>query len=150
MKKYLILIILLTISIPGCEKDDICLEETTPDLIIRFYDFENRTAYKQVTNLTVWAIDKDSIYTNQALDSIYIPLDINSNNTFYNLQSGSNVDEITFAYNRSDVYVSRSCGYKTIYENLQIENNTSNWIKEIEINNTTVDNDTIAQITIFH
>ena len=150
MKKYITLIIVSIFTISSCEKDDICVESNTPSLIIRFYDNDLQTEIKQVIGLTVWADGKDSLYVNQALDSIVIPLDLTKDNTLYKFSTNSIEDEINFTYTRSDIFVSRSCGYKTIFENLQIDSNTDNWIKNININNSTIDNETTAHITIFH
>ena len=150
MKKYITIIIVSFLAILSCEKDDICIDATTPSLIIRFYNNDIQTDVKKVSELTVWADGKDSIYVKQSLDSIIIPLDLNQNNTLYKFTSNSIEDEINFTYTRNDVCVSRSCGYKTIFENLQIDSNTTNWIKNISINNTTIENDTAAHITIFH
>ena len=150
MKKYISILLLFTFTIISCEKDDICIDATTPSLIIRFYDNDIQTEIKQVSGLTVWAHGKDSIYVNQALDSIVLPLDLTKDNTLYKFSSGIIEDQINFTYTRNDVFVSRSCGYKTIFENLQIDSNTTNWLKDISINNSTIDNETAAHITIFH
>ncbi|MFK5957695.1 MAG: DUF6452 family protein [Lutibacter sp.] len=150
MKKYFTIITISLFTILSCEKDDICIEATTPNLIIRFYNDEVQTDSKIVDDLTVWADGKDSLYVNQALDSIIIPLDLTQNTTTLILANNLVNDTIAFSYDRKDIFVSRSCGYKTIFENLQIANNSSNWIKNIEINNSTIENDTAAHITIFH
>ena len=121
MKKYITLIIVSIFTISSCEKDDICVESNTPSLIIRFYDNDLQTEIKPVIGLTVWADGKDSLYVNQALDSIVIPLDLTKDNTLYKFSTNSIEDEINFTYTRSDIFVSRSCGYKTIFENLQID-----------------------------
>lgn len=142
--------VLSVFTILSCEKDDLCIENTTPSLIIRFYDNDVKTDLKKVSGLTVWADRKDSVYVNQSLDSIVIPLDLTQNNTRYKFSTNLIEDEINFTYTRNDVFVSRSCGYKTIFENLQINNNTTNWVKNIIINNSTIDNETAAHITIFH
>ena len=150
MKKYITILVLFVFTIISCEKDDICIDAITPSLIIRFYDNDIQTEIKQVSGLTVWADGKDSIYVNQALDSIVLPLDLTKDNTLYKFSSGLTEDKINFTYTRNDVFVSRSCGYKTIFENLQIDSNTTNWLKDISINNSTIDNETAAHITIFH
>ena len=150
MKKYITILLVSFVAILSCEKDDICLEETTPNLIIRFYDNDLQTEFKQVSGLTVWADGMDTIYLNQTLDSIVIPLDLTKNNTLYKFSANEIEDEINFSYSRDDVYVSRSCGYKTIFENIQIDSNTSNWIQNISINNSIIDNETSAHISIFH
>jgi len=150
MKKYIITIMFSIFAIISCEKDDICIENTTPNLIIRFYDNDNQTETKQIVLDSVWANNKENIYKNETLDSIILPLDLSQNNTLFKFSSNSSEDEINFTYDRNDIFVSRSCGYKTIFENLQIESNSSNWIKNISINNTIIENDTAAHITIFH
>ncbi|NLP56943.1 DUF6452 family protein [Lutibacter sp. B1] len=160
MKKYLVFIFISIIAILSCEKDDICIEPTTPKLIITFYNKDTTYLKKQVKSLTVWANSKDSLYVNKSLDSIAIPLDVNSENTLYKFVSTEfetdtddqidTEDEINFAYNRNDIFISRSCGYKTIYENLTIESNTENWINSIVINNSTIENETATHIIIFH
>lgn len=150
MKKYITIVVIAIFTILSCEKDDICIENTTPSLIIRFYDNDLPTEVKGVENLTVWINGKDSIYLNQTLDSIVLPLDLTQDHTLYKLSANLIEDEIDLSYERNDIFVSRSCGYKTIFENLQIASSTSNWIKNIEITNLTIENDTAAHITIFH
>jgi len=150
MKKNYVIIFIFLFTFLSCEKDDICVETTTPNLIIKFYDNDDSTAIKQITGLTVWADSKDSIYVDKSLDSISIPLNLNENFTKYIVESNNIKDTIKFTYNRNDIFVSRSCGYKTIFENFQIESNTSNWIKNISIINSTIDNEKAAHIYIFH
>lgn len=150
MKKFSTLIIISILVILSCEKDDICLEETTPNMIIKFYDFENKTDVKAVSGLTVWADTKEDYFSGNVDSIITIPLDLNNDFTLYKMTTGTFKDSINFVYNRNDIFVSRSCGYKTIYEEMEIESASDSWIKEIEVINTTIDNDTIAQIHIFH
>ncbi|VAW25172.1 hypothetical protein MNBD_BACTEROID04-932 [hydrothermal vent metagenome] len=150
MKKNYIIIFIFLFTFLSCEKDDICVETTTPNLIIKFYDNDDQTVVKQITELTVWADSKDSIYVNESLDSIFIPLNLNENFTKYIIENNNIKDTIKFIYNRNDIFVSRSCGYKTIFDNFQIESNTTNWIKNISIINSTIDNEKAAHIYIFH
>ncbi len=150
MRKYLILLFILSFTLVNCEKDDICIETTTPKLIVVFYNNEIPDAKKVVASLTVSVDGKGNVYDNKSLDSIAIPLDLTQNSTLYKFKSGAITDSILFTYNRKDVFVSRSCGYKTIFENLQIESRSSNWIKNDIIKNTTIDNETAAHLTIFH
>jgi hypothetical protein len=150
MKKYIIVIIMAIISFISCEQDSICIDATTPNLVIRFYDFDNRSETKSVLLDSVWAENKGLYIINESADSIAVPLDLNENLTLYNLGSNALVDQIKLNYNRKDIFVGRSCGYKTIYEDLNIESTENNWIKEIEIINTIIDNDTAAQVYIFH
>ena len=150
MKKYLLIIGIVIIAFASCEKDSICTDTTTPFLTIRFYDYDNPDETKSVSSFTAWAIDKDSVYTNEATDSISIPLDLNEDFTLYKFASGDTIDNVDFNYLRSSVFVGRSCGYKTIYEDFETSNYSTNWIKNIEIINTIIENDTSAAVHIYH
>jgi hypothetical protein len=150
MKKYLIVLAILSLTLINCEKDDICVEATTPNLIVVFKDFENQTAFKELSSLTYWINEKDSIVLNQTIDSIAFPVDLTQNNTQYIFKTSDLKDTLNLVYTRKDIFVSRSCGYKTIFEGLQNTSNSTNWIKDITINNTTIENETAAHITIFH
>ena len=59
---FLTLAVLFSLS---CERDDICIDEITPKLIIRFYDFENPELFKDVANLKVNIEGADGDYINE-------------------------------------------------------------------------------------
>jgi hypothetical protein len=149
-KSYVVLFIGIILSFFSCEVDDICLEPTTPQLIIRFYDASNPTVKKSVTNLNVWVNGKDSIIKNKATDSIAIPLNTVNDITTYKFSSSNLVDEITYSYQRSEVFVSRSCGYKFVFKNINASNSSSNWVKQMIIINPTIENEKNAHIKIMH
>lgn len=150
MKKYIFFFLFSFAALLSCEKDDICVENTTPKLIIRFKDFSNPTNNKTVPSLTVFAENKENLYTNEALDSIAIPLDLSNNFTNFIFQSGTVSDTLNLNYTINDIFVSRSCGYKSNFQNLEITSITANWIKNTTINNATIDNETTAHIIIYH
>ena len=54
MKKPILFLLLIVVFISSCEKDDFCIEPVTPNLIIRFYDADNPTEFKSVSELYVW------------------------------------------------------------------------------------------------
>ena len=130
--KNLITIILLSFILTSCEKDDFCLQETpkTPKLILRFYDFVNKDELKQVKYLSVWAEGKDTLknYRSVTLDSIALPLNTLDSKTVYHLKmnaidgsiSSNIINTITIKYNTEDVFISRSCGFKTIFNEVVI------------------------------
>ena len=152
MKKYLVLTILFLVTFLSCEKDDICIENTTPNLIIRFYDNDIQTELKQLDAMYVWVVDYDSIsiYNNVTIDSIVIPLNLTEDITKYVIEKNAIKDTIEFNYFRNDIFVSRSCGYKTNFENLEIKSHTLNWIKNYTIINPIIENETAAHINIYH
>ncbi len=171
MKHYKILAILFgitTIFSLGCEPDDICPESTatTPNLIIQFYDLSIQENKKNVFGLKVQGVDNDTPLTNYnvvSVNEIVIPLKTNSNSTQYSLHKeytnindviGGNEDIITINYVTEQVYVSRACGYKTIFKNvtLTINSDTDNWIqsKESLNDNQSVEDETAAHFKLFH
>ncbi|WP_291132969.1 DUF6452 family protein [Flavobacterium sp. UBA7682] len=124
MKKILALL-LLAISFSGCEKDDICVDETTPRLIIEFYDDANPANLKNVTNLEVTEVGRaDSLKIFSGVSVIELPLKNTADMTKYSLVLNStstipglpNDDYLEFNYTRENVFVSRACGYKTIFK----------------------------------
>lgn len=178
MKKisaFLLLLIIITFS---CEKDDICAEitATTPKLIIRFYDNASQDDTKSVTGLRVTGFNdanEDVEITGLNLvtsDSINLPLKtgvnitrftfhkdyaINNNGTPEDTSDdiiSGNPDIVTINYEREDVFVSRACGFKSIFNilSLSVENDGDNWIINSEIINSIVENETKAHVKIFH
>ena len=166
--KYGFLLIISIVITQSCEKDDICAESTptTPRLIVRFYDTNSPDQTKPVTDLLVYGVNEldqvvffDNMF-HSTTDSIAIPLRTDSNITrlvfhrdldLSDFQTG-NLDVISTNYTKNDIYVSRACGYKNIYNDLAatIESDTDNWIINVEIINTTVENETSAHVKIFH
>ena len=53
--KKLLFIVLFAITFSSCEKDDICSDETTPRLVIEFYQIGDLTVKQNVSNLKVIA-----------------------------------------------------------------------------------------------
>lgn len=149
MKKYLFLLILTVITFGGCEKDDFCIDEITPNLILRFYDFDNQTNTSSVSNLTIWPPGRDTIVNAQTLDSVALPLDVNNALTIYNMSIGSTVDTLTIEYTVNEVFVTRSCGFKAEFTEV-LATPTTNWILSIDQTTTTIENESAAHIQIFH
>ena len=157
MKKHYLLLSFIALLVSSCEKDDFCIEPVTPNMVIRFYNATNITQTKSVENLSVNPEGLDELYSNANLDSILIPLDVTSNQIIYNLSSESNIDVITKNYDVEEVFVSRSCGFKAIFNNVSVSSDVSNdWIigltetLENTITIPTIDNETAAHVKIFH
>lgn len=121
MKKILTLF-LIALTFSGCEKDDICIDETTPQLVLEFYDISNPSIKKPVVNLSITAEGQSPLGTFNGDTKILLPLNINQDHTKYRLLlnstslNGSNEDILEFNYTRQDIFVSRACGFKTIFE----------------------------------
>lgn len=153
MRKILSLLITLIVAY-SCTIDDICTEPTTPQLILRFYDATSTTTLKATDSLYVWAEGKDSLFINQATDSIALPLDINAQTTVYNLAKGTQLlNQITVSYTTEDEFVSRSCGYRVVFNdvNLNLNSPVNSWISSVTPTSlTTINNQTAAHVQVFH
>ncbi|WP_276167478.1 DUF6452 family protein [Zobellia alginiliquefaciens] len=158
--KILLVILLGILSFSACEKDDICTDADTPQLVIRFYDALNPTEFKDVQNLIVWGIleneGKDTI-DNIALDSIVLPLRVDASSTTFALSrqlsiDDINVDTLTFNYDVKELYKSRACGYIANFENLTatVKQDDSVWIQTIDVDNALIENTVSAHVKIFH
>lgn len=156
--------------ITGCEKDDICSAETatTPKLILRFYDISDQEETKAVPNLLVYglnSINEVVLFDHIGLsasntDSISIPLKTTDNVTRFalhrnfendNFETG-NADILSANYVGEEIYVSRACGFKNVFNNfaINLESDSQNWVINSEIIYTTINNETAAHVKIFH
>ena len=165
----LILLVILSIS---CERDDICPDSTptTPRLIINLIDpdADDEDTSKNVFDLVVIGTGNDAVlegYSIVDVDNIILPLKTDENTTQYSLikeatvdddgiLNGGNEDIVTINYSREQVYVSRACGYKTIFKNvtLTIETDTDNWMlsRQATNDNQSVENETAAHFKVSH
>ncbi|MGJ5640880.1 DUF6452 family protein [Formosa sp. S-31] len=179
MKYPLILVVLLGLCFISCERDDICSNDvpTTPSIIIRFYDVTNPNVdtEKQVVNLRIQGVGNSEVlpdYNIVATDSITIPLKTNDTITEYRLHKEYVVDDndteddtsddivkgnediITISYNMEHEFVSRACGYKTIYNNVSINlvEDDNNWIQLIRAvnDNQSVEDENQQHFKIYH
>jgi hypothetical protein len=177
MKKIIAFIMILGFASSSCEPDDICDPNTptTPRMLIQFFDFNNPSEMKNVTNLKVIGDGKSEgvILTSTAAgdakyltsgNSILLPLNTEADlvkfrfiNNFTNKNPLIvNEDILEFNYSRENFYVSRACGFKTIF-NLDASTPFAHsdttpadqkWIKYVIVsqNNITFENETIIKI----
>ncbi|HEY0045764.1 MAG TPA: DUF6452 family protein [Flavobacterium sp.] len=165
MKKkfFLAFILILAITFSSCEKDDICAETTatTPRLIVTFYDVNNPSVEKNVTSLEVTGEGMiDSLQVFNSVSSIEIPLSIAEDSVTYIFELNSNnaninQDLLKLNYTRTNVYVSRACGYKTIFA-LDPEtpfeltdNNDGLWIQEVAVVQPNIENEDETHVSIY-
>lgn len=168
MKKNLILTITLLFLLMqlSCERDEICLEEITPKLIIRFYNENNPNEFKSVPLLKVNIEGIDGDYSNETIttltDSIAIPLDVANNKTRFILTlqgneiegTEDNLDTIAVIYTQQDIFISRACGYKTVFNEAgaSLVTDDDNWIKGLETKNDPLQiiDENAAHVKIYH
>ena len=163
MKKiaFITLSLLLAVSFWNCEKDDICAEGTpvTPRLIIEFFDATNPTTPKNVTNLGVIATGFTEGFAFNGTNKIEVPLRTNVDTTDLDFAlNGADNDPandetvtLTFNYERSNVFISRACGYKTIFNltNVLPTDFTGTWISSLTIEQPNIINENETHIKIY-
>lgn len=151
MRKTFVFLSLIIFTFLSCEKDDFCTQNpVTPKLILRFYDATNRESVKTVDNLYVWAEGKDSLFINASLDSLFIPLNSAATETVYNFSKNNIVNQFTIQYTTENDFVSRSCGFKVIFNDVNFTSDNT-WITDFEPSNlTTIENQNEAHVQIYH
>jgi len=151
----------------SCERDDLCPPDTptTPQLIIDFLDSTDSESPKNVANLVVKGIGNETIlegYAAVTSASVVLPLKTTADQTQFRLYQNGVIDDngvvsgnddlITINYTREEVYVSRACGYKTIFKNVTIQldmTDSDRWIQVIAPVNTN-DNQSVEDETATH
>lgn len=162
--KKLSLLLVLSIFFSSCEKDDICDANTptTPKVVIEFYDVANPTTLKNVTNLGVIAAGFTNGFEFTATSKIKVPLKtFEDNSILHFIQNGSmdptsddNLDEITFNYSRKTVFVSRACGFKTLFtlnttNPITVTPDSNNWIQSVIVSQSNIENEDETHIKIY-
>jgi hypothetical protein len=178
MKKIgLLFILFICVGNYSCERDDICPEATatTPRLIIDFLDTGDPDTKKNVFDIVVKGVDNDDFledYYFTTTNNLLLPLKTTANTTEYIIIKEAEVDDngtpddssddtiignqdrIIINYSRENVFVSRACGYKTIFKNvtLTIVDDGDNWMlsREPLTDNQSVEDETTTHFNISH
>lgn len=176
-KTSLLIIFLFTIgAIISCERDDICpaATPTTPKLIVQFYDRVDTETIKFVPQIRVQGVNNNNVlegYNAVNVQKLELPLRTDTTATQYRLRRNysnnnngtpddpsddfpnGNEDIITIKYITEQVFVSRACGYKTVFKNvtLTIEPDSDNWIasRQSATDNQSVEDETTAHFYLF-
>ena len=170
----------------SCERDDICAEatQTTPALLVEFRDVSSPDDLKSVRRLRVIAIDQENnpidtlSLINADPNTISLPLiigpelnsegEVNKITTRYFLEKNSDLadnddDEddseiviFEIIYSNEFIYVSRACGYKSIFR-LEpitgariIATDDMPWANNAIIENELIENENEAKVLILH
>ena len=156
----------------SCEKDDICSGDTvvTPSLIITFYNADNRDIPRS-GNIDYWMEDESKVkLRSNSVDSIAIPLRTDAETARWGFAlrtiaplggENYNTDYIDFNYLRNEIYVSRACGYKSVFylnQDSQIPAAVLSdtipadnlWIKDIEIVQDSVIDENSTHVKIYY
>jgi hypothetical protein len=172
MKNTFLLLLVLAFTFSSCEKDDICDANTvtTSRLVISFYDINNSSVLKNVTNLKIIGegMSEGVSFNGSTLingSTVSIPLktdaDVTSFSFILNFGNSNtalvNEDNLLFNYSRATVFVSRACGFKTEYTldpitpyvHTDAAVADEKWIQYMAVKNSTIDNENEIHLEIF-
>lgn len=157
----------------SCEKDDICSQDTqtTPSLVLEFYNKDNRTVLRGADDLQVIAVGTDKPLplnnlgaVNATVNKVLLPLRANAETTQYRLiyrstatDASRNEDILTIDYARTETYVSRACGYKTTFvlmppspvSGMLSAGTDTQWTADIAVEQTAIENENITHVKIY-
>ncbi len=151
---------------------------TTSQIVIDFFDATDPVKPRSDINLKVYQDEvKDTLVFNPtALGSlkyivnsskIKLPLRVTANKVKYKLifnnipGQAKVIDDIEFNYTRENIFVSRACGFKTSFDlkgpdvfdpiilNGTKDKFTGNWIKNISITKSKINNENETHVKIF-
>lgn len=169
MKKLIpvLLLSILLVYFSSCEKDDICVNGDTPNLVIGFFDSADTTLAKVVPSLRIKEIQLDTVINtitdrSSNLDSIGVPLRTNTASTSFafitdsaddadtGLETG-NIDTLTITYTPREAFISRACGFVMNFDDLGIilPESANNWIQDISIVQESIENSNTIHVKIF-
>ncbi|PQL92633.1 DUF6452 family protein [Apibacter adventoris] len=144
-KINLIIIYILTFSfIYSCVDDDVCDKISTPRLTIAFVDSLNQKLKKDSIFIDEVNLDNTkSRHVFSGIDSIKIPLNALSDKTILYLYDKKSTPDsikniITVTYQTEQEYVSKACGFKILYKNVNFDPTRLTNIKKITSNTTQI------------
>lgn len=172
MKKTILLLLILCFSFSSCEKDDICDANTitTPRLVITFYDYNNSSVEKNVSNLSIFGDGMTAAVTfngstliNGSTVSIPLKTDADTTTFHFILNYGNtntalvNEDIIQFNYSRQNLFVSRACGFKTNFTlnptNPFVHSDAAvpdlKWMRYVAVKNSIIANENETHLEIY-
>ena len=130
--------------------------------MVEFYDIANPTVLKNVVNLGVIAPGFTNGFGFNNVSKITVPLKTFQDSSVLNfIQNGSadpttddNSDEVTFNYTRKIEYVSRACGYKTLYtldatNPIIVTADGNNWIQSVTVSQPNIENENETHVKIY-
>ncbi len=149
----------------ACEKDDICVDGDTPQLVITFFDYAAPENAKAVPKLRVVGLGNGApvgTFSDRSnRDSVGLPMRADVNRTGFVLISNSadntdgvetgNRDTLYFDYQTRSVYISRACGFVPNFDGLSAspQPDASIWIDSVEVKQTTIASSTSAHVSIY-
>jgi Family of unknown function (DUF6452) len=170
MKKLIGCILLLgvlSLYMISCEKDDLCdpLMTKTPNMVVEFYSADNREEPQVVSNLRYNVEGRTEVIAVGNTDSTAVPLRVDTTATKWAFTRDKTVgagviqaqtDYVEFKYTTRDEYVSRACGFKTLFTLdgapnaiLTAGDDGDFWIQSVEIEEYEIENENEVHVKIY-
>lgn len=140
----------------SCEEDDVCVGEGTPFLtvVLRYTDETSVRDTITIQKLLSDGITVDTtLYDRVLTDSIKLPLGgLDESTSYFSIRRKLNgiPDVLTVDYNTKTSYVSKACGFRITYENLDYETT----LKDIRYSTTgesnTLENESATNLYIYY
>ena len=149
------LVILAVIAIVSCERNDLCIDPGTPGVVTVFYNGISQQR-QAVDSLVVLSQNGDTVIAPVRTDSLVIPLPVQGNEIkmIFQYQHGNlrNPDTIRFGFTPELQFISKACGFKTVYTdfNAALVPDNDNWIQSVQPVQTRIDNDSIKHLAIYY
>lgn len=143
----------------ACQDDDICVDSISPRLIITFTDTSGERVTLDELYVERLAADASNLRISDIdsldVDSISLDLPTETNPIeflFYRSEiTGTNtdiIDTIEVAFDLSQQFVSKGCGFRNIYNNLDINDPTKNNLNAIDQLVTTISDESETHLII--
>lgn len=171
MKKLigcLLLLGALSFYMISCEKDDLCdpLITKTPNMIVEFYRAENRDEPLVVSNLRYFVEGRTEIIEAGSTDSTAVPLQVDATATKWGFMRDrpgaggvpvTDIDFVEFKYTTREEYVSRACGFKTLFTlDSEVPNpvltagdDNAFWIQSVEVEQYEIENENEVHVKVY-
>lgn len=156
----------LALWVTACEKDDICVDGDTPQLVITFFDYAQPETARTVNRLRVIGLGQgtpvNTFSDRSNRDSIGLPLRADQTRTGFVFIVDSaddadgnetgNRDTLYFDYETRSAYISRACGFVPNFDGLSasLVPDAGIWIDSVEIRQTTLENSSNAHVSIYY
>lgn len=157
MKQFIVLAVVALVAVVACsDETKVCDQASATDMRIRFKrDSAGITRDTIMPAVTLYALNKDSIYRKQAVSSVFLSLSpVADSSRFYlkidTLLPNTAADTLTFRYTRRPHFISPGCGFSTFFS-LDTVISTRHTIQSFIINQSEITstlNDT-AHITLY-
>ncbi len=152
MRRWLLLSALILAT--ACERDDLCLEKPLEGAVVRFHNaISGQPA--AVDSVKVY-FDGQIIVPATRTDSLALPLPPDRDTAQYVFEKtgnpAGNPDTLRLLYVRKDTFISKACGFRMTFRQVQAQlvPDSDNWIQQITVTRPDITDDSLAHIRIYY